>query len=223
MEIERKYEVPASAQLPTSQALAPAGFTADEADVRPLEATYFDTDNRDLALAGMGLRRRRGGPDEGWHIKERGPEGTRERTWPLSDAVPPGVREVVRPVIADARLAPIATLLTARTALLIRDASGAPIVELVDDWVRAVDHHTGTKRAWREWEAELVPGADPQTLDTLEAILRSCGAVPSPSPAKIARATGQMVAAARRQGASDAVLDAIAELDRLDQQQAQIV
>jgi hypothetical protein len=103
---------------------------------------------------------------------------------------------------------------------MLRDGSGREVVELADDRVRATDGIEGVDRAWREWEAELMPGADAAVLDRVEAVLLASGAEPSLSFAKIARATGRLLAAARARGADEATLEALARLDASDREAA---
>ena len=217
-EIERKYEVAASALLPDSEELMQAGFSADPTVTYELHATYYDTAGRDFAKRGIAVRQRRGGSDAGWHLKKKGAEGSLELTWPASAAMP-------APLLAElnARLghevtgaAPIAELRTTRHVVLLRDEAGREAIELVDDEVRALDHANGAWRAWREWEAELAPGADAALLDRLEPTLLSAGAEVSPSPAKIARATGSLVRIAAVRGASESELARLRAMDDAD-------
>ena len=221
-EIERKYEVDAGTPLPGAAAFRDAGFDADPPIVHQLRATYFDTPEADLARHRLALRVRIGGKDAGWHLKQKGADGARELWWPGAETVPDEVIAEVRRWIGDAvsTLAPLAELHTERTVLLVRDASGREAVEVADDRVRAVDHRTGTRRAWREWEAEVIGDARPEVLGRVEPVLRAAGAVPSPSPAKIARATGQLVAVAECSGASEEQLRVLRALDAADQEAA---
>lgn len=187
VEVERKYEVTVDAVLPHD--FAAAGLRADPSETHRLEARYFDTAGGALAQQRVAVRRRRGGKDEGWHMKRKGDGGNRELLWPLTDEIPRSLRdEIAR--LTDQPILPLADLSTSRTVLRLRDASGAEVVEIADDRVLAVHHETGIRRAWREWEAELMPGADPAVLDAVEVELRGAGAEPSPNPAKIARASG---------------------------------
>lgn len=217
IEIERKYEVPTALALPETAALAAAGFAADAPRTFALRAVYYDTAHGDLAQHRLALRRREGGPDAGWHLKHKNPTGAHEFQWPESDEMPADLRdEVSRRIGAEPELTPLAELRTERTVVLLRggpEAAGsgaaeseAAVIELVDDRVRTHDLRTGVRRAWREWEAELVPGADAALLDALEALLFDAGATASPSPAKIARATGRIVPLALAAGADEETL-----------------
>ena len=219
LEIERKYEVDVAAQLPTPEQFLAVGFVADPAATFGLRARYFDTADEELARAGVALRVREGGADAGWHIKVRQPGGVRELQWPLSEELPDPLRAELRALVGDAadRVEPRATMATERTVVVLRDAAGAARIEIADDRVVAADLAAGVRRAWREWEAELLPGAAEAELDAVDPALRGAGAVPSASPAKIARATGRLVGLARARGADAAQLAALEALDAADQ------
>ena len=219
LEIERKYEVAADLPLPSAATLLDAGFVAAPPVTYALSAIYFDTPGADLATRGLAVRARTGGSDAGWHLKERGADGVRELFWPLEAELPEGLREELRTRIGDAveALAPIAELQTERTVVVLSDAQGAALIELADDRVDALDRLGDVARRWREWEAELLPAGSPATLDAVEPLLLAAGAEPSLSSAKIARATGRLVAAAEAAGAGEeriALLRALDEADR---------
>ena len=219
LEIERKYEIAVDAPLPSAAAFAAAGFAADPPETFALAARYFDTPDEALARAGIAVRVREGGADAGWHVKRREPGGVREQHWPLESQMPAGLLAelVARVGIAAGAVQPRAELLTERTVVVLRDGAGAALVELADDRVRATDLSDGVRRAWREWEAELLPAGTEAQLDALDPVLRAAGAEPSASPAKIARATGKLLGLARERGAAPEVLRAIEQLDAADQ------
>lgn len=218
LEVERKYEVAADLPLPTAEAFAAVGLTASAPVTYELAAIYFDTPERDLARGGMAMRVRHGGKDAGWHIKQRGAEGVRELFWPPSDEMPAGVREELAARIGEeaSSVAPVAELDTERTVVVLFDESGAEIVELADDRVEAFDRVAGVARVWREWEAEVLPGADTAVLDRVEPVLLAAGARVSLSLAKIARATGALIPMARAQGAEASQIAALEALDNAD-------
>jgi inorganic triphosphatase YgiF len=203
VEIERKYDVDASAELPS---LAGAGraATADRADAFDLDATYYDTAELVLAAAHIAVRRRLGGHDAGWHIKwPPGDEGRVEQQFALGDGteVPAEVRAAVAERVGDAPLVPIARIRNHRIATVLRDDAGQALIELADDHVvatdlRAGDTH-GTERRWQEWEVELLPGGAAgeasdraALLDAVEQRLLAAGATPPSSGSKLARALG---------------------------------
>ncbi|MFD5599271.1 CYTH domain-containing protein [Leucobacter sp. NPDC058333] len=223
LEIERKYEVAADLPLPPADAFAEIGLRAASPVTYELSAVYFDTGDADLARRGLAMRVRHGGADAGWHLKQRGSDGVRELFWPLSEAVPDGLRAELRERIGGAAdaVAPIAELATERTIVVLSDEAGAELIELADDRVDAFDRVSGITRAWREWEAELIPGAAVEALSLVEPVLLAAGAVPSLSVAKIARATGRLVDAARASGASAAVIAELEALDRSDRAAAE--
>lgn len=215
LEIERKYEVLGDGPIPPIELPGVAAVV----EVRDqMVASYWDTDARDLGRAGLALRSRAGGEDEGWHLKERGPDGVRELHWPTEDELPQGalnaVRERLRGQVVDVH--PVATVQTDRTVRRLHDAYGSLLVELADDHVFTIDHEAGVARAWREWEAELGEGADPSLLDLVEPQLIAAGARPSLSEAKIQRTLGQSVPAAWRRRATLPELVACALTDLAD-------
>lgn len=232
LEIELKYEVPEGAELPSAEAFAALGLVLGPAETHHLVARYFDTPDGALSAQRIAVRVREGGPDEGWHLKERGERGTRELHWPLSERLPEGLAAELRARIGDAAfvLRPIAELRTERRARRVRDTSGAgaELVEIADDRVRATELRTDENgevservdRAWREWEAELLPGASRPALERVAQALAAAGAVPSASSAKVARASGGLVALARESGASAETIARLEEMDRLDREAA---
>jgi len=67
-ETEAKYDAPAGAGLPGLDRLPRvAGTSVPQEQV--LEAEYYDTGDLRLIRAGITLRRRSGGHDDGWHLK----------------------------------------------------------------------------------------------------------------------------------------------------------
>lgn len=197
MEIELKFDVDDDTAVPDWSAL-PGVASTGVAEVRELDAQYFDTTDVALGRAGYALRRRSGGPDAGWHIK--GPRqglGRSETHWPLTDddTVPAALRDAVAPVTTG-ELHPLARIRNTRTAYALRSASGELVAEFDDDRVRTRDERGGVERAWREWEVELGPGApedDAARHELLVAISEAAyaaGARRAASASKIGRALG---------------------------------
>lgn len=198
VEVELKFDVDESTALPSWSAL-PGVAAVGEPELRDLDAVYYDTADLALAHAGYAVRRRTGGPDEGWHIK--GPKVGDARTelhWPLGEAgeVPVALRDAVAEVTDVAALAPIARIRNTRTAYALRGADGGLIAEFVDDRVVATDERSGVQRSWREWEFELGPAApaDPEARKALfaaaEAAVHAVGGQPAASDSKLARTLG---------------------------------
>ncbi|NLP85924.1 CYTH domain-containing protein [Microbacterium sp. CFH 90308] len=220
VEIELKFDVDDATPLPDWSGL-PGVASVGEAEGRELDAVYFDTDDLSLAHAGYAVRRRTGGPDEGWHIKgPRGPEGGRvEQQWPLGEHadLPEQVRAAIAAVTvptpspgaagaspgAPGRVGPatalaaIARIRNTRTAYALLDAAGRLVAEFVDDRVRALDERDGVERTWREWEFELGPAAPTSPasravlLAAAEAAVHAVGGRAAASASKLARALGR--------------------------------
>ncbi|MCR2785908.1 MULTISPECIES: CYTH domain-containing protein [unclassified Microbacterium] len=203
LEVERTYDVDESTPLPDWTSL-PGVATIGDAERRDLDARYLDTAERQLALGGVAVRRRTGGPDAGWHIKISSPEGKHEWAWPL-DAEPDAdaIDVTVPAAVVDALAAwahppftALARIRNARVAYALRDAAGAVVAEFVDDRVTARDERAGTEASWREWELELGPAAptDPTERAALfaaaDALVAAMGGRPAASASKLARALG---------------------------------
>src|SRR5437867_12693895 len=67
-ETEAKYDAPASVALLGLDDVPQVAGTSGP-DEEQLEAEYYDTADLRLMRAGITLRRRRGGHDQGWHLK----------------------------------------------------------------------------------------------------------------------------------------------------------
>ncbi|MBB3156420.1 hypothetical protein FHS07_000104 [Microbacterium proteolyticum] len=204
VEVEAKYDVDDSTPLPDWSAL-PGIARVGDAEPRELDARYVDTADAELAHAGVAVRRRRGGPDEGWHVK--GPAqgaGRSERQWPLGDiaddaadpVVPPAVQDAVASIAAPP-FTPLARVRNSRTAYALLDADGEVVAEFVDDRVRARDERRGIESAWREWEVELGPAAPDDEhgraafFTAVDAAVFAAGGRHAASGSKLARALGR--------------------------------
>src|SRR5215469_5211470 len=99
IETELKYEAPEDAVLPRLDELSAVSATR-QAGEEHLEAEYYDTKDWRLIKAGITLRRRTGGHDDGWHLKmPAGVHSRREIGMPLGAAdaeVPAQLAELVR-------------------------------------------------------------------------------------------------------------------------------
>jgi inorganic triphosphatase YgiF len=193
-EVERKYSVDHDAALPDLTAVdGVAGIRpAREAE---LSATYFDTAELALLQHGVTLRRRVGGSDEGWHLKEpSGPDSRAETRLPLGRAVhtvPKRLRSAVDRLTGGRRLVPVAEISTHRIEVPLVGDDGSEIAVVADDDVHArrllapvLDQH------WREWEVELA-GSRSDLLERIEAELLSAGARPGGVLSKLARAVAE--------------------------------
>lgn len=197
LEIERKYDVEADTALPDWTVL-PGVVGVDAPEPRALDARYLDTPDGRLAAALTALRRRTGGPDEGWHIKQSTPEGKLESHWPLDEAdadadpvVPAAVVAALAPLAAPPFVV-LARIRNARTAYALRDADGGVVAEFVDDRVVATDVRRGVETSWREWELELGPAAPSGAAERAALFARADEAV--------AAAGGRVAASASKLG-----------------------
>lgn len=194
-EIELKFDVDDGTLLPDWTAI-PGIAAVSSGESRALDAWYFDDADAALGRSGYALRRRTGGPDEGWHIKgPRGADGGRtELHWPLSlgDDVPLDVAHHVA-TVSTGPFTPLARIRNARVAYDLLDADGGVIAEVADDHVSTRDERSGAERSWHEWEIELGPAAPADHAAFFAAVEQaalSAGARPAASDSKLARALG---------------------------------
>lgn len=179
-EVERKFRVPAGFVLPDF-----TGVTGvHRVEARPtfsMTNAYYDTPDLRLFRWGITLRRREGGPDEGWHLKLPvigREEGVRDEIQaPLGPHVPAELVRIVTPFVRGGDLERVASLRTERTPTLLLDTAGRPRIEVVDDRVE-IDGGAG----FREIEAEAVPtpesSLDEPLLQRVSESLLAAGAVP---------------------------------------------
>lgn len=202
IEIERKYEVSATAKIPDLTQLGagnPGAVAHIETDCYELRATYFDTADGQLGRQRVAVRRREGGSDAGWHLKTKQDDFSRELLWPLSEAIPAGLRAAITELIgshAVASMRPIADLQTVRRVTRWAPQGSGWVLEIADDTVRGTNELTGVTQTWREWESELAPGAQAAWLDRVEPLLIAAGAKRVRGTSKLQRVMGRPVHAA---------------------------
>ena len=200
LEIEQKYDAAADFILPELSGLGGRG-KAPGRHRYYLSATYYDTDQLDLIKNHITLRRRVGGPDEGWHLKLPVRQDTRQEVRsPLRSndhgTVPAGLAAQVADITAGRPLHPIAILDTERTVVTLAGQAGEPLAEVADDLVTAtrLDEPRAEPMRWREIEVEAAEGLQAATAaSVLEAVgqaLYEAGARRSASASKLARLLG---------------------------------
>ncbi|HEX8759703.1 MAG TPA: CYTH and CHAD domain-containing protein [Pseudonocardiaceae bacterium] len=190
-ETERKYEGIEGLEL-----FDPAGLlgfdSATGPDEQDLSAVYFDTADLRLVRAGVTLRRREGGSDEGWHLKlPAGKDSRDELRLPLGRSArrpPAELVALTRVYTRGGALAPVAELNTRRRRWVLTDSRGRSLAELVDDHVRArtMGEQTTTV-SWREVEVELGEHGQRALLDRIEHRLLKAGAQRAGSASKLGR------------------------------------
>ncbi|WP_170977785.1 CYTH domain-containing protein, partial [Blastococcus sp. CCUG 61487] len=195
LEIETKFDVSPSFVVP--DLIGTAGVaTADAPVEHALEARYFDTADLRLAGARITLRRRTGGPDDGWHVKLPAARDARvELRRPLGRAArpPKAVLDPLAGVLRGEPPVPVAELHTRRVVTVLRDADGRAMAEIADDVVTAT-RLTGPRgaaevRSWREVEVELIDGPA-ELLGPVGERLVAAGAEWTARASKLARALG---------------------------------
>lgn len=192
LEVERKFDVDEGFVLP-GLAGVPGVAAVDPPVTHHLEAVYHDTADLRLVRGRVTLRRRAGGPDEGWHLKLPAGAARRELHLPLdrgTDAAPAELLDVVTGLLGGAATGPVVTMRTRRVVTELRDAAGRVLAELADDAVTATvpagaPGGPPEVRRWREVEIELVGGGEPLLTAVGEALV-AAGARPSPRASKLA-------------------------------------
>jgi CHAD domain-containing protein len=205
VEVEAKFRVHPPFELPPLDGERTGVSSTDGPVRRELRAVYWDTSDLRLAREGITLRHRSGEGDDkdGWHLKlpirgERVPDASTASRDELhatgpEDQVPEELRDLVMAWVRFAVLGPVATLVTQRTLLVLRDADGNPLAEVTDDLVSVLNagHVAGR---FREIEVEDADGG-PVVLESVGAVLRSGGAVGGEFVPKVVRALGPQATA----------------------------
>jgi CHAD domain-containing protein len=226
-EVERAYALGPDDVLPDFAALG-AVASVTEPRTATLVATYLDTDDLALVRAGLTLRRRTGGDDEGWHLKIPAGEGRDELHLPLgaADVVPATLAHTVLGWTRGRELGPVATIETTRTTTGLLAEDGAVLAEVADDTVVGTVTD-GPATAWRELEVELVE-AGPDLLAAADDLLAAASDIhPRTEQRKIGTVLAERLAAfpaapePDRDGPAGPVLharlrDQVAELHRRD-------
>lgn len=197
-EIERKYDIERD-QAAGIKLHEVSGFAVQEPTIQDMTAAYYDTEDYSLSGANVAVRRREGGSDDGWHVKYKAGKVRGELHYePLktSNRMPAVLRKTLVGITLDQPLTPVATINTKRAEYPVLTEDGQQHAVLCVDFVCARDERAGVDREWSECEVELGSSelSKKQTkavFAAIEAVLFEAGAVPSASPAKIARALGQ--------------------------------
>lgn len=197
-ETERKYSGdPVDADLAVTLATA-AAEAVHGCPGRPrgpeefaLSAVYYDTEDLRLARAGITLRRRSGGGDDGWHLKLPAGKDARDevRLPPGEPGAPPAPLVLLtRAAHRGAPLVPVVELDTARREWMLADSDGHPLATVTDDRVtgQTLAAPTSVTR-WEEIEVELADRGTPEVLDRIEQALLDAGARRAGSWSKLGR------------------------------------
>jgi CHAD domain-containing protein len=207
-ETEQKYEGDGSIVLPPLQGL-PGVATVSDPEAETLVAMYYDSDDLRLLLAGVTLRRREGGADEGWHLKlpndaaslrvslARGDRDRLDRSPEQADDSPtdrePVPGELARLVRVHTRggvLRPVARIETRRRRTTLRNEQGQSLAEIaVDDVAAQTLGRTTTVVRWNEVEAELT-GGSPRLARAMFDRLRRSGLHPAEHSAELEHVLG---------------------------------
>jgi CHAD domain-containing protein len=197
-ETEAKYDAPEGTALPHLDALPQVAGTSGP-DEEQLEAEYYDTADLRLMRAGITLRRRRGGHDQGWHLKlPAGADTRREIQLPIGQGggrVPGELAHLVRGYTRGEPLQRIARVSTRRQRQILLGRHGESLAEVAADDVHAqILDGTAEESRWHEVEVELT-GGDRRLLKAADARLRRDGLRPAGESAKLERALGDRLPA----------------------------
>ena len=209
LEVESKFSATPEVVAPSFDFVPQVGSTTTE--VRNLSAIYLDTADLRLTRSKHTLRRRTGGPDEGWHLKAPGTGGRLEYGVGLEEGsvngegrdadyvVPTELLAPVRAIVRNHPLQPIAQVDNERHVTTVFAIDGTPMAEFADDHVTATSFLDGGETTtWREWEIELLgdwanhPDGK-AVMAAMSKVAEVAGAVPSESPSKLATALGDSI------------------------------
>ena len=192
-EVELKFEVGDSFDIPRSWPETSGVTTVQELPPQELRARYFDTTDRRLARHKVTLRHRTG-DDSGpcWTLKLPASADGSERDEvesPGSPARPPrDIRALVRAMTLDAELRPLATVKTTRRRWAVQGDGGAPLAEIARDDVVILRDRKVVDR-FEELELES-KGASREVLESIAEGLGNAGASPASYSSKGLRAVG---------------------------------
>jgi CHAD domain-containing protein len=205
-EVEAKFRVHPPFEIPDLLEQRTGAAAIDPPIQHELRAVYWDTSDLRLAREGITLRHRDGeGADaDGWHLKlpigkvrqvpDASAVGREEiRVAGPAETIPAELRSLVLPWSRTAVLGPVATLVTNRTAYVLRDAAGDALVELTDDLVSVVNSGHVAGR-FREIEVED-RGGGVESIAAVGGLLRASGAVGGEFVPKVVRALGPQASA----------------------------
>ena len=194
LEVERTYAPGPDARLPELTGL-PGVARVGRPRVDELQAVYYDTADFALTRAGLSLRRRTGGTDEGWHLEIPAGEGREELRASLRRArhCPPAeLRRLVVAWTLNAPLEPVATIQTRRTRCGLVAGDGTALAELADDQVTGTPEGGTGPVVWREWELE---SASRELLEAADQLMADAGITRDTVQRKIVRVLGERLPA----------------------------
>ena len=216
-ETERKYESaePLGADLVAALATATGCVPPAPPEEFALSAVYYDTADLRLLRSRLTLRRRRGGSDDGWHLKlPAGADSRDEVHLPLGRYRKPPARLVAltRAAHRDAALRPVVELDTLRREWTLVDTEGNGVATVTDDRVTGrtlgdgVAGGTGIDAdpaQWAEIEVELAEHGTASALDRIEEVLARAGVHRSASASKLGRVLADRLPAAPPRALAD--------------------
>jgi CHAD domain-containing protein len=197
-EVETTYAPATDSAVPDLTSLKLVSEVRGES-ATDMSAVYFDTADLALLRAGVSLRRRTGGNDEGWHLKLPAGVGREEIRRPLGSAAvapPKAMRDLLAGWTRLRELEPVASVATDRSPTLLLDKQGTVLAELADDRVTG-STPDGRVVCWREWELELVEGT-PDLLEDADRLFAAAGVDRAEADRKLARVLGDRIPAPPR-------------------------
>ncbi|HUF54803.1 MAG TPA: CYTH and CHAD domain-containing protein [Dehalococcoidia bacterium] len=180
-EREIKLIVPEDFDMPDLNGGATGVASVVEAEPLDLTASYFDTSDLRLMSSGITVRRRTGeAPEPVWTLKlpVDGDPTLRTEVTQASDGhePPPEIASLLKAVLIDADLVPVAELKTRRRVWRLLDAEGGELAELVDDRVSILDGNE-IKDSFREIEVEA-RNAEAAGLKRIARVIEKSGGKP---------------------------------------------
>ena len=198
LEQEQKYSVHGLFVLPDLAEPSVGIVSADTLPAQTLRAVYYDSADLRLARDGITLRHRTGDGPARWTLKlpseARGSDVLSRDEIEIAGAgagrdVPTSLAGLLTGWLRGAALAPVATLRTSRSTVMLRDGEGADLLEVVDDTVSVQEGRRVVSR-FREVEVEVKGPLPPLAFETVTNRLGGAGAIPGEQLPKVVRALG---------------------------------
>lgn len=222
LEREQKYSVHGLFVMPKLTDPSVGLMGSQPRPAQTLRAVYYDSPDLRLARDGITLRHRSGDGAARWTLKLPSDESSdaglvRDEIEIIGSGrdIPAALSGLLVGWLRGTTIAPVATLRTSRSILMLTGDADQDLLEVVDDTVSVQEGRRVVSR-FREIEVEVKGELPPLALDAVASALAAAGAVPGDQLPKVVRALGPRAVAppelppAGKVGSSDPASELVA-------------